>query len=448
MNDTLAQLTRQLLSSIDEKISFRRDRFKPFGCHDGVCLHLEENDTPRECCWHFSDYYCHYAGHSLVIAWLETYAERNFPLSTLLQEFAYFAVFLNNAYLVANLAHGISLFSAAFARRVIDPHGRKFKVAEKKFDETHISAAIVQSLDVNLAEVFQECGWKNAPFLPVQEAMESTLELNKKLGVFMRIIIANEARQKTRQKQFGLISRALLSLFCVDVKNIIGLFFIDFFAQLLPPRTYLNFALNLRLILHRMHGKKTSNIIMQHISNQACIRKIGQSLVQKDCLSRQQIEKQRELFLACLSKCRLTLLHFFHNYLLYMPKVLVFLHMHSQSLKFLDSFRIFVYEKNSSLYQIVNFSYENLVNSKHRANDDDPAIIVAPYCFNCGVYVDQIWSIVTPIQMPASVEKAKTFVCACSMARYCSHKCASLHYSQHVETCSSPNVYSCRSTNE
>jgi len=359
-----------------------------------------------------------------------------------LQDFAFLVTFINDVYLVANLARGIAMYFAEFTSTVFDKKERKFSVDQIKFEETSICTR--QPFLINTGALLASCGWLKQPFLDSSAAIESCLEIMRGSRSLIRLVLANEAQQKTRQLPFLLIVRALVACFCTSKDNLLGCFLIDFYGECLPLSIFSNFPVALKPVLRVLHGKVVCERVMLKFVQHRCVTLLADEKrknMESICLvesvrKRILIDAEREKVKVYIEHCRFILLDFFFNYIFYSSKFLLFLHMNPTSLDFLNAFRIVLTCKSEKL--IRNFSLENLLSYKctELRTSGDARVSVAPNCFNCGLYIEKVWpSDQKLVLFDKIVSKKSSVLCECLMARYCSAKCANLHHTAHLPFC-------------
>ncbi len=434
--------TERLLRHIDSRINTHLGKFKAFGRHSGECKH---KTNTVECCWHFSDYFCHYVGRSAIIVWLESCAASKISFTSLFQDFAFFAVFLNDINLVANLARGVALYTMEFASRIFDSNDNILSTVEQIPLEENYDIN-VQRFKVDTLDVLKKCGWLTNPLMDRNEAIVSSFRTIQSVMNRLQLILVYESQQRTSQPQFQLIGRALIASFCIPGDKILGLYFLEYFGFVLPCVQYTKFATHLKPILRRITNRTVCEMILLRFVNHARMQmqqhktlrdELGRVLMLKKAEKRIILEQERMQVGMYLETCRFTLLDFFFNYLYYSEKIVLFLHMNANSLAFLNTFRVDLWHKRDKLPG--DFSYEMLMSTRshERLYDNDFEISTAPYCFNCGTFIENVWENFEKMPLvKQSVGKQSGLNCVCYTVRYCSLVCSKLHSGTHAATCS------------
>jgi hypothetical protein len=407
---------QKLVHAIDARIDPLLEHFLPFACHDGPCK-KKTKDRAGSCCWHFSSFLHYSIGCGAIIAWLQTYVERGEPLYTMLEDFATLASVLNDKVLVANLAYGIVCYFDALIETAKDnreccksAHTR-LKVLECTGWSQHVSN---QSLEIgDLLKGITE---------PLQRRRQD-----------FQLLLTAGAPKKSRDALLD----TLLAPYCLDKENWVGDFFLGFFGLLLPDAELAEYHTSLLRFFHYRY------------SPTACSRLIATDGLKSDavaarrtrCSKRSVIEAERKIVKSQVEMIRLRMLRFVHNYVGRSNKLVAFVHIMPASLLFMNHFRLHMYGCAPSIKAMMTFSYYDMLNggSLCKRSEADPAVVCAPYCFNCGAFMHDVW----PAKMqhtqlshtlPAK-QKTQTFLCGCNMARYCSKRCAELHAEVHGRTC-------------
>lgn len=452
--------TIALTSAIDARIETMLEHFVPYG-HDGPCLHRDATAaTKTTCCWHFSQFYTHVVGAGAIVAWLEAYALFEEPLHVILEDFAFFAVMLNDYALVVKLAHGVLLYFEA--------------LVEARGGTAPAPAAAACGVGIATgAALLRATGWASqilspqctgaasaAPATAATDEMAARCAeiLERRRAEFRRVLVAEELQALQRsdlQKQsanrmpFQLICHALLAPFCLDKSHLIGRFFVTFFGDILPQYALIAYNDALKRLTQRMYSTRACGTVAAAFAHHPRVDSVVDKQ-QRDFLrstlaridkplSRAVIDVERRYVALLVAKIRYSLYKFLDSFLLFSNKLTIYVHVAPSSLLLLNMFRLHV---RGSLQHIASFSYYCLANGLNiggRRRGDDPAVVCAPYCFNCGAYMNNVWCSTMPHRQlehtAVASQREQTFLCSCNMARYCSKRCAILHFTLHRAVC-------------
>ena len=215
------------------------------------------------------------------------------------------------------------MYMVEFGNQIYDKANNKFIVEEIK--EEHVSICTMQRFKIDTRAVFLQSQWRRKPFIDTSSAIDFCMETLQNSRAVLRLILVSESLQKSRQMPFQVIVNALVAAFCTGRESKLGLFFIDFFGELLSLPKFTNFAATLKPVLKLLYGKVFCGVLMTKFVNHRCIKllnadlraKFTESCALNTSVKRCDIIAEREMVNQFLDHSRFILHDFFFNYILF-----------------------------------------------------------------------------------------------------------------------------------
>jgi len=420
--------TKKFATAIDDQVCPQLDNFLPYDS-------FEQQDKGVANRFYFSNYLSVSVGEQFCVSWLRTYLQHGEWFSTILEDFAYLSVFLNDMRLILNLAFGILSFFDAFLENVN-------------------GAVKPETISVDTDSLLRQIGWTDRHcFVKDTVVLEKCCALLHLRALDFRKLLLQEQNQMRKTSVdrllFNALNYALLAPVCIEADSVLSQFFVLFYTYLLPQNALLRYNDDFKRLSRRKYGsKKCRQLTAQFaehprialLSDAERAKKLQKRLLCTEHLPRGLIEKERVMVASMVQCLRGHLLKFLNNFLCHAKKLLVMLHISPVSLIVLNTFRLHILAQPADCVEkCMLFSYEAMSKSPMKRAENDPPVMCAPYCFHCSAYMHQLWPSEFPhVQLkntPSVPQNKQTFLCRCNTARYCSERCADLHWPEHQLFC-------------